>query len=44
MNEQHRKHDHEILSTDHIKNVQYLDTHDLVRCTGSCNFYGWVSR
>ena len=42
MNEMHRKHDHTNLSTSHIRNVGYLLTHDLVRCT--CGFYGWVTK
>ena len=38
----HRRHDHEVLDTSHIRNVGYLVTHDLVRC--SCGFYGWIEK
>ena len=41
-NDIHKLHAHERLSTDHIKNVPYLLTHDLIRCEDG--FYGWVTK
>ena len=38
----HRKHDHEVLDTSHIRNVGYLVTHDLIRC--GCGYYGWIEK
>lgn len=40
-NERHRQHNHRIESTDHIKNVPYTLTHDLVRCFDD-GFFGWL--
>jgi len=41
-NGSHRAHPHSVLDTSHIRNVGYLVTHDLIRC--SCGFYGWVKK
>ncbi|UVG35279.1 hypothetical protein SEA_CECE_273 [Microbacterium phage Cece] len=38
----HRKHEWREMSTSHIRNVDYLRTHDLVLC--SCKWYGWVEK
>jgi hypothetical protein len=38
----HRKHEHEVLDTSHIRNVHYLATHDLIRCL--CGYYGWIKK
>lgn len=39
---QHAKHGWQKRTTDHIRNVDYLDTHFLVEC--ACGFYGWIQK
>lgn len=36
----HVEHGWLVQTTDHIHNVEYLNTHYLMRCP--CGFYGWL--
>lgn len=40
---EHLAHNHRVLSTDHIHNVPYLPTYDLVKCDDD-RFYGWIPK
>lgn len=40
---EHLAHEHRVVNTDHIRNVPYLLTHDLVQCEED-RFYGWIPK